>query len=115
MSVSVEGDPNLEFYTSDYVLTAAYPRSVKSEKSTGIMREAESMLQGLVMKRDPDAGADNETVTFTHLQKNVDLTVSREDNTLTLVGRILGITANSTIAFEAHDVLHGVDYVECGS
>ena len=115
VSVSVEGDPNLKFHTSDYVLTAAYTRPVKSEKNTRTVREAATMLQGIVMKRDPDVDADKGTVIFTHLQKNVDLTVSREDNTLTLAGRILGITDNSTIAFEAHDVLHGGDYVGCGS
>ncbi|MXX27805.1 MAG: hypothetical protein F4Z82_20460 [Caldilineaceae bacterium SB0668_bin_21] len=41
------------------------------------------------------------------------LDVSHEENTLTLIGRVPGITDESTIAFSTFDILLGQDGVSC--
>ncbi len=45
--------------------------------------------------------------------RGIDIDVSPEENTITLIGHIPGITSESRLIFEAYDFLHGYEMVAC--
>lgn len=110
-AISIEGDPHLAFNRADYLLEASYAASRISENTPGIVREVKAALHGIVLKRLHDS--DEEILQFAPLEENVDLVISHQDNTLTVVGRVPGITDKSTIEFSTNDNLLGRDYVQC--
>ena len=111
VAISVEGDPNVALNQFDYWLQASYSATRNSENTPGIMRDVNAALWGSVLKYNPDS--DEQTLMMDFLEQNVDLVISHQDSTLTLVSRIPGITPKSTITFSAHDDLLGRDFVQC--
>ena len=93
------------------------------------MGEAATMLLAAVSEFDPaiyenleeDEGENGEGVPYTQLENKVDVMISDQDNTLTLVGQIPGITDQSALLFsnvqsEFPTTMHGNrDYVPCQS
>ena len=85
------------------------------------------MLLASVLEIDPaiyedleeDEGEDGEGVPYTQLENKVDVVISDQDNTLTLVGQISGITDQSALIFsnlqsEFPGTMHvNRDYVPC--
>jgi len=111
VAISIEGDPNVALNRFDYWLEASYTATRFTDNSRGIMRDVNAALRGGVLKYNPKS--DEQTLLMDHLEQNVDLVISHQDNTLTLVGLVPGITANSTITFSTHDDLLGRDFVQC--
>ena len=111
VAISTDGDPNLALNQFDYWLQASYSATRFTENSRGIMRDVNAAVRGGVLKYNPNS--DEQTQLMDHLEQNVDLVISHQDNTLTLVSRIPGITPKSTITFSAHDDLLGRDFVQC--
>ena len=89
------------------------------------MGEAATMLLATVWEIDPaiyeDLEEDGEGVPYTQLENKVDVLISDQDNTLTLVGQIPGITDQSALIFsntqsEFPTTMHGNrDFVPCQS
>ena len=111
VAISVEGDPNVALNQFDYWLQASYSATRNSENTPGIMRDVNAALWGDMLKYNSDT--DEQTLLMDPLEQKVDLEISHQDSTLTLVSRIPGITPNSTITFSAHDYLLGRDFVQC--
>ena len=111
VAISVEGDPNLSLNQFDYWLEASYTATRFTENSPGIMRDVSAALMGALLKYSPDS--DEQTMVMDHQQQKVDLLISNQDNTLTLVSRVPGITPKSTIIFWSQDFLLGHDFVQC--
>ena len=111
VAISIEGDPNLALNQFDYWLQASYSATRFSENTPGIMRDVNAALWGNVLKYNSDS--DEQTLMMDFLEQNVDLAISYQDSTLTLVSRVPGITPKSTITFSAHDYLLGHDFVQC--
>ena len=111
VAINTDGDPNLTLNQFDYWLQASYAANRFTENSRGIMRDVSAALRGGVLKFNPKS--DEQTQLMDPLEQNVDLVISHQDNTLTLVGHVPGITSNSTITFSAHDDLLGRDFVQC--
>ena len=111
VAISTDGDPNLALNQFDYWLQASYSATRFTENSRGIMRDVNAALWGDMLKYNPDS--DEQTLMMDFLEKNVDLAISHQDSTLTLVSHVPGITPNSTITFSAHDYLLGRDFVQC--
>ena len=111
VAISTEGDPNLTLVQFDYWLEASYAATRLSENTPGTMRDANAALQGDVLKYSPDS--DKQTLVMDPLEQSVDLAISHQDNTLTILSHVPGITPMSTIIFFTHDYLLGHDFVEC--
>ena len=111
VAISIEGDPNVALNHFDYWLQASYSATRFTDNSRGIMRDVNAALRGGVLKYNPKS--DEQTLLMDHLEQNIDLVISHQDDTLTLVGHVPGITANSTITFSTHDDLLGRDFVQC--
>ena len=110
VAISTEGDPSITLNQFDYWLEASYAATGLSENTSGIMRDANAALRGNVLKYDP--ASDEQTLRMDLLAQKVDLAVSHQDNTLTLMSHIPGINSKSTIIFFAHDYLLGHDFIE---
>ena len=111
VAISTEGDPNLTLVQFDYWLEASYAATRLSENTPGTMRDANAALQGDVLKYSPDS--DKQALVMDPLKQSVDLAISHQDNTLTIVSHVPGIKPKSTIIFFSHDYLLGHDFVEC--
>lgn len=111
VAISVEGDPNLALNHFDYWLQASYSATRFTENSPGIMRDASAALWGDLLKYKHSSNG--QTLVMDPLAQKVDLAISHEENTLTLVSHVPGITPKSTIIFSSHDFLLGHDFVEC--
>lgn len=111
VAISTEGDPNLSLVQFDNWLQASYASTRLSENTPGTMRDANAALRGNVLKYDP--ASDEQTLRMDLLAQKVDLAVSHQDNTITIIGHVPGIKPKSTIIFFAHDYLLGHDFIEC--
>ena len=127
--ISLEYTPDDEFPRTDYVLGAVFSWERPTQETTGKVSEAATMLLATVWEIDPaiyedleeDEGEDGEGVPYTQLENKVDVVISDQDNTLTLVGQIPGITDESALIFsniqsEFPGTMHvNRDYVPCQS
>lgn len=111
VAISTEGDPNLTLVQFDYWLEASHAATRLSENTPCTMRDANAALQGDVLKYSPDSA--EQTLRMDLLAQKVDLTVSHQNNTISITGHVPGIKPKSTIMFFAHDYLPGHDFVEC--
>ena len=103
-SVDVDNNPETGRYGFDYTLSASY--FVLSSR-TGLNREdpIEHEVQANSWKVIDSGGA-----TFL---ESASIEVSPQEDTITLVGSIPGITPESVLAFETYDFLHGIEKVAC--
>ena len=128
--ISLEYTPDDEFPRTDYALGAVFSWERPTQEATGKATEASTMLfLAAVWEFDPaiyedleeDEGEDGEAVPFTQLENKVDVVISDQDNTLTLVGQIPDITDESALLFsniqsEFPTTMHVYrDYVPCQS
>ena len=105
VSVDVVDDRETGLQGADYSLSASY--FVFSPSSDGgVHQPIEEAVQTDTWKMDPDGrGA--------AYLSSAGIEVSAEENTITLVGEIPGITPQSRLEFEAYDFLHGSEQVAC--
>ena len=124
--ISLEYSPDDEFPRTDYALAAVFtwerPTQEATEASTMLFLAAVSEFDPAIYENlEEDEGEDGEGVPYTQLENKVDVLISDQDNTLTLVGQIPGITDQSTLLFsniqsEFPTTMHvNRDYVPCQS
>ena len=105
VSVDVDDDREPGLSGADYSLSASY--FVFSPSSDeGVHQPIEEAVQTDTWEMDPDGfGA--------AYLSSASIEISSEENTITLVGDIPGITPQSRLEFEAYDFLHGSEQVAC--
>ena len=105
VSIDVDDDRETGLQGAEYSLSASH--FVFSPSSDGgVHQPIEDAVQADSWKMDADG-------TGTRLD-SIDIAVSSEENTITLVGDVPGITSASRLVFEAHDFRHGYEQVACG-
>lgn len=106
--VSVDVDNNRETgllgLGAEYALSASHFVLPKSSGETAHLPVRQG-VEGDFWKLDADG-------TGTRLG-GINIDVSSEENTITLVGHIPGITSDSRLIFEAYDVLNGSELIAC--
>jgi len=125
--ISLEHTPDDEFFKTDYILGANYSWERPAQDTTEKVSEAATMLLAAVWEMDPavyedeDEEEEGEGLPYTQLENKVDVVISDQDNTLTLVGQIPGITDESAFIFsnlqsEFPGTRHPYrDYVPCNA
>lgn len=111
VEINIGGDAKATSDQTDYTLDASYGARRVSADTPATVRPFRTALRVGVYqhKHYPEK---NET----HLLKmraGAHLDISHEENTLTLIGRVPGITDESTILFSTFDILLGQDGVSC--
>ncbi len=104
--VSIDVDNNREtgLLGAEYSLSASY--FVFSPSSDGgVHQPIEEAVQADSWKMDADG-------TGTRLD-SIDIAVSSEEDTITLIGDVPGITPRSRLTFDTYDYLYGSDQVAC--
>ena len=105
MSVDVVDDRETGLQGADYSLSASYFVFYPS-RDEGVHQPIEEAVQVDTWTMDPDGlGA--------AYLSSASIEVSSEDDTITLIGDIPGITSESRLEFEAYDFLHGSEQVAC--
>ena len=105
VSVDVVDDRETGLQGADYSLSASYFVFSPSSDEGGHL-SIEEAVQVDTWTMDPDGlGA--------AFLSSAGIEVSSEENTITLVGEIPGITSASRLEFEAYDFLHGSEQVAC--
>ncbi|MDE0080048.1 MAG: hypothetical protein OXO50_21200 [Caldilineaceae bacterium] len=106
VSIDVDNDRETGGYLGDEYSMSASRFSHPSLSNAGVHLPIEEAVQVDTWKMDPDRlGA--------AYLSNASIEVSSEENTITLVGYIPGITSESRLVFEAYDFLHGHEQVTC--
>ena len=111
VGINIEGDALVTSDQTDYSLATFYGARRKAADTPATVRPFKDEVEIMVWKHK-HISEKNET----HLLEvpvNPRLIVSHDDNTLTLIGRIKGITHESTISFSTFDILLGQDGVSC--
>ena len=105
VSIDVDDDRETGLLGAEYSLSAShFVFSPSSDE--GVHQPIAAAVQTDIWEMDPDShGAD-------HLS-SAGIEVSSEENTITLVGDIPGITPQSRLEFEAYDFPQGSDQVAC--
>ena len=111
VGIDIEGDTVVTSDQTDYTLATFYAASRVLADTPATTRPFKNAVQTMLWKNNhyPEK---NETH-WSEVPVNLRLIVSHEDNTLTLIGRIPGITDESTISFSTFDILLGQDGVSC--
>ena len=106
VSIDVDNDRKTGGYLGDeYTMSASRFRH-SSFSDAGVHLPIEEAVQVDTWKMDPyGLGAAS--------LSGASIEVSSEENTITLVGDIPGITSESRLVFEAYDFLHGSEQVTC--
>lgn len=111
VSIDIDGDANGTSGQTDYTLDASHAAVRGSADTPATVRPFRNALRVGVYqhKHYPEKKE-------THLLEmpvGTRLEVSHEENKLTLIGRVPGITDKSTILFSTFDILLGQDGVSC--
>ncbi len=111
VSIDLDGDANETSGQTDYTLDASYGARRVSADTPAAVRPFRTALRVSVYqhKHYPEK---NETHLL-EMPAGARLHVSHEENTLTLIGRVPGITDESSILFSTFDILLGQDGVSC--
>ncbi len=105
VSVDVVDDRETGLQGADYSLSASY-FVFSPSRDEGVHQPIDEAVQTDTWKMDPDGlGA-------VYLS-SASIEVSSEDDTITLIGDIPGITSEARLEFEAYDFLHGSEKVAC--
>ncbi|MDE0078601.1 MAG: hypothetical protein OXO50_13850 [Caldilineaceae bacterium] len=112
VSINLDGDASETFDQTDYTLDASYGARRVSADTPATVRPFRTALRVGVYqhKQYPEK---NETHLLEMRSAGAHLHVSHEENTLTLIGRVPGITDESSILFSTFDILLGQDGVSC--
>ena len=111
VSINIKGDAKATSNQTDYTLDASYGTRRISADTPATVRPFRTALRVGVYKHKhyPEK---NETHLL-EMPAGARLDVSHEENTLTLIGRVPGITDESSILFSTFDILLGQDGVSC--
>jgi len=112
VAINIEGDAKATSNQTDYTLDASYGARRVSADTPATVRPFRTALRVGVYqhKHYPEK---NETHLLEMRAAGAHLYVSHEENTLTLIGRVPGITDESSILFSTFDILLGQDGVSC--
>lgn len=102
VSIDVDNDPDTGFEGVEYLLSAGRFVPAESSGKTVQMPLSEALRADLWQKESDGA----------ILLNSIKFTVSPEENTITLVGNIPGITPKSRLVFEAYDLVYGSEQIE---
>ncbi|MCY3991331.1 MAG: hypothetical protein OXF50_08925 [Caldilineaceae bacterium] len=106
VSIDVDNDRETGGYLGDEYSMSASRFRHSSLSDAGVHLPIEAAVQANTWKMDPDGlGA--------AYLSSASIEVSSEENTITLVGDIPGITSESRLVFEAYAFLHGHEQVTC--
>jgi len=106
VSIDLDNDRKTGGYVGDEYRMSASRFRHPSYSDAGVHLPIEEAVQVDTWKMDPyGLGA--------AYLSSAGIEVSSEENTITLVGDIPGITSESRFVFEAYDILHGVEQVTC--
>ena len=106
VSIDVDNDRKTGGYLGDEYSMSASRFRHPSFSDAGVHLPIEEAVQVDTWKMDPyGLGA--------AYLSNASIEVSSEENTITLVGDIPGITSQSRLEFEVYDFLHGYEQVTC--
>ncbi|MCY3897656.1 MAG: hypothetical protein OXF86_03735 [Caldilineaceae bacterium] len=105
VSVDVVDDRETGLQQADYSLSASH-FVFSPSRDAGVHQPVEEAVQVDTWKMDPDGrGA--------AYLSSASIEVSSEDDTITLIGDIPGITSESRLEFEVYDLLHDSEQVAC--
>ena len=104
VSIDVDNDPETGLLGAEYSLGASH-FAFSTSSGEGVHRPIEEAVQADSWKMDTDG-------TGTRLD-SIGIDVSSEENTITLIGDVPGITSESRLVFEAHDFRYGYEHVAC--
>ena len=105
VSIDVDDDREAGLQGAEYSLSASHFVFYPSNDE-GVHQPIEEAVQTDIWEMDP------ESLGAAYLS-SASVEVSSEENTITLVGDIPGITPQSRLEFEAYDFLHGSEQVAC--
>ena len=104
VSIDVDDDRETGFLGAEYSLGASH-FAFSSSSGNSVHRHLSEAVQANSWKLDPGSGG--------AYLSSISLEVSPEENTITLIGDIPGITSQSRLVFEAYDFLNGSEQVAC--
>lgn len=111
VEIHIEGDIIVTSDQADYTFSTFYTASRVRADTPAQTRPFKNAVQTEVWKNEHHP---EENVTYwIDVLVYPRLIVSHEDNTLTLISRIPGITDESTLLFSTFDILEGQDGVSC--
>ena len=104
VSIDVDDDRDTGLQGAEYSLSASHFVFSPSTDG-GVHLSIKEAVQADSWKMDADGTGT--------LLDSIGIAVSSEENTITLVGDVPGITSQSRLVFEAHDFWHGYEQVAC--
>jgi len=109
--INIEGNSLASFDHTDYSLAAFHAARRESADTPAILRPFKDEVEIMVWKHK--LIPNRSETQLLEVPVNPLLIVSQEDNMLTLIDRIEGISNESTISFSTFDILLGQDGVSC--
>ena len=104
VSIDVDNDPETGLLGAEYSLGASH-FAFSSSSGNSVHLHLSEAVQANSWKLDPGGGG--------AYLSSISLEVSSEENTITLIGDIPGITSESRLVFDAYDYLNGSEQVAC--
>ena len=104
VSIDVDNDQETGLLGAEYSLGASH-FAFSSSSGNSVHRHLSEAVQANSWKLDPGSGG--------AYLSSISLEVSPEENTITLIGDVPGITSQSRLVFEAYDFLNGSQQVAC--
>ena len=104
VSIDVDNDPETGLLGADYSLSASH-FVLSSSSGEGVHLPIGEAVQANSWQLEGRGGG-------TYLSR-ISIEVSSEENTITLIGDVPGITSQSRLVFEAYDILNGSEKVAC--
>lgn len=111
VAINIEGDSIITSEQTDFTLAAFYAANRESAHTPAAIRPFTSAVQTAVWKHIYNSMT--KEAQLVEVPDHPRLIVSHESNTLTIIGRIPGVTEESTLLFSTYDFLLGQDTVSC--
>ena len=111
VAINIEGDAIITSEQTDFKLAAFYAAKRESAPTPAAIRPFTSAVQTAVWKHTYNSMT--KEAQLVEVPDHPRLIVSHENNTLTIIGRIPGVTEESTLLFSTYDFLLGQDTVSC--
>ena len=111
INVNTDGEPILANHRGDYTLATYYATAPGSKNPQPISAPLQNVTRTVLWKNQYNEA--ELTVHFENVPVQPQLIVSHQDNTITLISKVPGITQTSTVMFSTIDFLSGQDGVSC--
>jgi len=111
VAINIEGGPIITSEQTDFTLAAFNAANRESAHPPATTRPFASAVQTAVWKHSYNS--ETKEAQLVKTPDHPSLIVSHENNTLTIIGRIPGVTEESTLLFSTYDFLLGQDTVSC--